>query len=231
MHLRLTPSRMLDLWMLHSGYSPSFTDAAFRRNDGIDTSAIHLSEMKQWYRRLLLEAPASCLVADDLSKSIILTPASDGSVVIDLPQSVVRIVSVRLDSWLTSARIVTSPTHPAAMRQLHPYTRATPSRPVAIFHDNRSAPFILPPLRANRSGLCSVLVTTKMNTVSTTPPLQPFIPANSDCQTFIVYTDKKCSPPIPASSKRRSVRGSAMPHYGQRGADLCATRMATSGAT
>lgn len=137
MHLRLTPSRMLDLWMLHSGYSPSLTDATFRRNDGIDTSAIHLAEMKQWYRRLLLEAPASCLVADDLSKSVILSPMSDGAAVIDLPLSVVRIVKVRLDSWLTSARIITSPTHPAAMRQLHPYTRATPSRPVAIFHDNR----------------------------------------------------------------------------------------------
>lgn len=135
MHLRLTPAQMLDTWRLHACYSPSLSDAAFSRNDGIDSAAIHRAEINRWYRRLLLEAPAEYLVAEDFSKSVILSDGPDGSVVIPLPPQVVRVIEVRLASWLTSARIVTSPTHPVAVRQSHPYTRATPSHPVAIFHD------------------------------------------------------------------------------------------------
>ena len=135
MHLCLTPSQMLDLWRLHSAYSPSLSDAVFVRNDGIDTTAIHRAELNRWYRRLLLEAPEEYLVATDYSTSVELPAGTtDGATVIPLPDDVVRILSVRLGSWRRPARIVTSPTHILAVRQRHPFTRATPSAPVALFH-------------------------------------------------------------------------------------------------
>lgn len=135
MKLRLSPSQMLDLWRLHAAYMPSLNDAVFIRNDGIDTAAIHRAEMNRWYRRLLLEAPAEFLVPDELSDAVALGTGPDGSTLISLPESVVRVLRVRLASWKANARIVTSPTHILAVRQRHPFTRATPSRPVAVFTD------------------------------------------------------------------------------------------------
>lgn len=126
---------MLDLWRLHSGYMPSLADAVFVRNDGVDTSAVHRAEINLWYRRLLLEAPPEQLVADDLSASAVLMSAPDGSTIVALPPGVVRVLRVRLASWQANARIVTSRTHIAALRQNHPFTRATPSHPVAVFVD------------------------------------------------------------------------------------------------
>ncbi|MCM1077056.1 MAG: hypothetical protein NC411_06825 [Bacteroides sp.] len=136
MHLHLTRSQMLDMWRLHCSYSPSLSDAVFCRNDGIDTAAIHGAEMDRWYRQLLTEAPGEYLVADDLSESVEMSADSDGSTLIAMPQSVVRVLNVRLESWKRKARVVTSPTHIVAVRQRYPFTRATTAHPVAIFHDN-----------------------------------------------------------------------------------------------
>lgn len=136
MKLRLTPAQMLDVWRLHVGYVPPITNAVFTRNDGIDTDSLHRAEINEWYRRLLLEAPAERLDAEDLSQSVVLptdADASDGSTVIELPPSVVRILEVKLSSWRVPARIVTSPTHILAARQLHPFTRAGRNKPVALF--------------------------------------------------------------------------------------------------
>lgn len=58
---------------------------------------------------------------------------SDGCYALTLPPEAVRVLEVRLSSWRSPARIVTSATHPLAARQLHPFTRATPSHPVAVF--------------------------------------------------------------------------------------------------
>lgn len=135
MQLRLTPSQMLDRWRLHSSYSAPLSDTTFIRNDGVDTSAIHRAELNRWYRRLLLEGPEEYLVATDHASTVVLPPvATDGATVIPLPSDVVRVLCVRLASWRRPARIVTSPTHILAARQRHPFTRATPSAPVAIFH-------------------------------------------------------------------------------------------------
>lgn len=91
--------------------------------------------MNLWYRRLLAEAPPEQLVADDMSNAVTFSDSSGGYTAVVLPPSVVRVLRVRLASWRTHARIVTSPTHILALRQRHPYTRATPSHPVALFHD------------------------------------------------------------------------------------------------
>lgn len=135
MHLNLSPSQMLDIWRLHTGYKPSLAESVFLRNDAIDTTAIHRSEMHRWYRRLLMEAPAEQLVAEDLSGIATLSADPDGHTLVGLPPEVVRILKVRLASWRRHARIVTSPTHILALRQNHPYTRATTSHPVAVFYD------------------------------------------------------------------------------------------------
>lgn len=125
---------MLDMWRLYVDYSPSVINAVFRRNDSIDTDSIHRSDINAWYRRLLAEAPREMLVSTDLSDSVTLPAPHDGCLTIPLPPDIVRVMEVRLASWHSAARIITDPASDEALFQLHPYTRATPSCPVAVFH-------------------------------------------------------------------------------------------------
>ncbi len=137
MKLHLDTVRMLDRWRLHFAHQPPVSDGVFRRNDGIDTDAIFTSEMNRWYHRLLLEAPEHQLCVHDMAESFTIPESEDGATVLSLPFDIVRIVEVRLSSWRRSARIVTSPYHILAVRQLHPYTRAGVSAPVAVFENGR----------------------------------------------------------------------------------------------
>jgi len=128
---------MLDLWRLHAAHMPPVADASCARADAIDSSAFFTAELNRWYRRLLLEAPDFILNVRDIAPQVVLPPAvaADASTPLSLPESVVRVFSVRLRSWMRPARIATDPSDPLILRQLHPYTRATASRPVAIFSD------------------------------------------------------------------------------------------------
>ncbi len=133
MKLCLNPSDMLEQWRLHSGYSLPLADAVCRRNDGIDLDTIMRADLNAWYRRLLAEGEPGQLAPEDFSHSVVLTPGDDGGTIVSLPPEVVRVTEVRLSGWTRPARIVTSPTHILAARQLHPFTRATRSHPVALF--------------------------------------------------------------------------------------------------
>ena len=143
MLLHLTRPEMLDLWRQHRAFDPLRHDASVVRQDGIDIDSLLVAEMEKWYLDLLLTAPTTLLKVADIAASVMLTPADDsGGTVISLPPDIVRVVDVRLSSWVAPARVVTShaglpavPLHHAAVarRQLHPYTRATAAMPVAVF--------------------------------------------------------------------------------------------------
>ncbi|MCM1355468.1 MAG: hypothetical protein NC212_03575 [Staphylococcus sp.] len=136
MILHLSKAGMIDLWRLHRHYSPPLSDATFVRNDGVDTTAVFVAEIDCWYRRLVTEGPETYLSTEDFSDRVSPCLSDDGAAtVIPLPAEVVRVTAVRMPGWKAQARIVTSPAHILAVRQLHPFTRATPSHPVAIFHD------------------------------------------------------------------------------------------------
>lgn len=136
MKLTLSTAEMLDLWRLHYACQPPLSDTVFLRNDRIDTSGLFTSEMNLWYRRLLLEASPSLLSPRSLDFPL---PVADegGATRLDLPAGVVRVLEVRLASWLRPATVVTDPASPLLLRQLHPFTRATPSSPLAFFSDGQ----------------------------------------------------------------------------------------------
>lgn len=134
MILHLDRAQMLEQWRLHRAYLPKSSLTAVTRFDTIDTDAILEAEMDAWYRRQLLEAPPELLCPADLSGQVVFIgeKAADGSTPVSLPSSVVRVLDVRLRSWLRPAVPVTDPSDALVSLQLHPYTRATPSLPVAL---------------------------------------------------------------------------------------------------
>lgn len=132
MKLTLNLAEMLDLWRLHYAGSPPLADAVFRRNDGIDSSAVYIAAINRWYARLLREAPASMLAPRRLDLPLP-PPSAGASTVLSLPAGTVRVLEVRLASWLRPAEVITDPSSPQLPLQFHRFTRATAASPVAFF--------------------------------------------------------------------------------------------------
>lgn len=139
MLLHLDRQQMLEQWRLHRSHLPSYSNSLLSRSDTLDSDSYFEAEMALWYRRILLEAPHQLLKVTDISGSIMFFKgaAADGATSITLPADVVRVTAIRLSSWMRPARIVTDPSDALILRQLHPYTRATSSRPVALHNDNQ----------------------------------------------------------------------------------------------
>lgn len=133
MILTLTRSEMLSRWRLHSGYDIPHNGVTLSRTDGIDLDSILASRMDDWYTRLLLMAPLHYLAPAEKASDTLLSSVTGGGMRISLGSSAVRIAAVRLSGWRAAARILTDPSSPEAVRQLHPFTRATADAPVALF--------------------------------------------------------------------------------------------------
>lgn len=135
----LTENEMTRLWLLRKGYEPLRSDCRIRRSDGADLETVARQECRLWLERLLAQADPSLLVLHDIAKeralsmSMTLVP----SLMIQLPQEVVRPLGVKLCSWLSPATICQAGT-PAARRLYLPYQGGGKVAPAAVIHpDNR----------------------------------------------------------------------------------------------
>ncbi len=133
MKINLTRSQMLARWRLHRGYDIPHYDSETSRTDGIDLDEILSAEMDEWYSNLLRTAPLSRLVPVEKAGVVSVPGPGSAEMRLRLADTTVRIAGVRLSSWRYAATIVDDPASPQALRQLHPYTRATVSAPVAVF--------------------------------------------------------------------------------------------------
>lgn len=132
MLIHLTLPEMLSRWRLHRGVLPVTSGPALTATVNPALDDLHKAQIEEWYSRLLLTAPEEMIDPADYASRTILPPASDGGVTLSLPREAVRLLRVRLRGWLADARIIDSPHDPEAIRQLHPYTRATADSPVAV---------------------------------------------------------------------------------------------------
>lgn len=154
MKTTLSQPEMLRQWRLRRLYEPLRNDCAVTRTDGIDLDAILLTEMENWYRGLLLTAPADLLVTDDIASSAAMTADSDRTVTIPLDADICRVVEVRLSSWSRPATVIIDPCCPLALSQRHRFTRGGASQPVVLFMPGQLTLFCVPP----RSRLTSLIV-------------------------------------------------------------------------
>lgn len=134
MKLKFTRQEFLARWRALRGYAPLRNDVSLTRSDGLDFDGRLEAEMDCWYRRLLLEGDGSLLAPEELARGFALPAPSDGGVTVTLPREVIRVLRVKLSGWRCPATIVTDPESNMALRQLHPYTRACASSPVAVFY-------------------------------------------------------------------------------------------------
>ena len=132
MKLHLDFSQILVLCRLHYAVSPPLAGGFCRRNPAIARTAESTPPINPRYSRLLREAPASMLAPSRLDLPLP-PPSADASTVLSLPAGTVRVLEVRLASWLRPAEVITDPSSPQLPLQLHRFTRATAASPVAFF--------------------------------------------------------------------------------------------------
>lgn len=134
MKMHLTQSQMLTLWRQQRLLEPIRHDAVVTRDDGIDLDAVLLPEMELWYDNLLRNGPLEQLVTHDISSNFSPKFYDDCSASITLPENVVRVINVKMSEWRHGVKPVL-PGSPEAVRQAHPFTRATVHAPVAVLDD------------------------------------------------------------------------------------------------
>ena len=137
MKLKFTRQEFLALWRTLRGYAPLRDDVSLTRSDGLDFDRRLEAEMDYWYRRLLAEGDEAMLVPEELAGDVTPEADDDGCLSVELPPGAVRVLMVKLSGWCTPATVVTDPECNMALRQLHPYTRACASAPVAVLHPDR----------------------------------------------------------------------------------------------
>ena len=131
MKMHLSRPQMLAAWRLHRLLEPIRDDASVTRSDGLDLDALLAPEMDAWYTDLLLNGPPHLLVSHDIAGSVSVHPCAGNGMAVTLPPETVRVLSVRISSWQTPARILP----PASVPYLcggNPYLHPLPQSPVAV---------------------------------------------------------------------------------------------------
>ena len=144
MKLSLTRAQLLQQWRLRAFPEPMNDGNAVSTIDGIDMDAWLEAAMSDWYRNLLHSAPVGLLYPYDYAQQLLPRLASGGAVVIGLPDSTVRLVSLRLCGWNADAEIVTDTQLPLAARQLCTFTRAGIDAPVAVWSPGSRTAMLYP---------------------------------------------------------------------------------------
>lgn len=150
MLLRLTQSEMLKQWRLLTllePLAPIGSEAVMERTDAVDADALCITKMKAWYLRQLDEAPLHLLEVTDIGASLTLhCLAEEDAYAICLPQTVRRVVGVRLTGWREPVSPMThEESVPSVSVSSNPYLRGGDCRPVVTLRDNTL--HILSPLR------------------------------------------------------------------------------------
>lgn len=133
MFLHLTYPQMLARWRVLKGLYPVLGTGSVSVTLPEETDALLHVEIEKWYTDILASADPSLLAPTDISDLVTLSACDDGGGhSFCLPDGFGRLASVRLNGWECAARVIADPDSPAARRQRDPFTRATPSSPVAV---------------------------------------------------------------------------------------------------
>lgn len=131
--VRLSKEEMLHEWKRRKGMLPvSTSKLTVNRSDSDNVDDMLKAEIDDWYSHLLATERIELLPTRDMAAEVTLMDNGDGSVGMKLPDSCVRLVSVRLRGWRRSARIVDDADSALARMQASRYVSGKICDPVAV---------------------------------------------------------------------------------------------------
>ncbi|MCM1504053.1 MAG: hypothetical protein NC127_02530 [Muribaculum sp.] len=96
MKLLLTKAQLLKEWQLRSFPEPVNSGCEIVSTAGVDIEGYISAKMDDWYRNLLASAPFELLAPVELARSVRVELSADGSARFQVPDYVVRLVSLSL---------------------------------------------------------------------------------------------------------------------------------------
>lgn len=159
--MRFTKEEMVRWKRKALGLDAADAGCTVERVDGVDLDEVLALKLRQQYLRLLDEGDYRLLEPVDVAgmDGLKSDGIHEGMVTLSLPAGVRRVLSVKLREWSVAAKPLRGHEAAEALRaQGNPYTRATVSRPVALFGgDGRLMAGPVPPVFGDDTGVESLL--------------------------------------------------------------------------
>ena len=123
---------MVDLWMLRMNLLPRHSGCTIERHDGCDVDRYLRILIRQWYADALANAYPDYLPQADMAGELDYEVSPQLVVTASLPDSVVRPLAWRLDSWNLPVTDFLDPGDYIVKLQANEFTRRRRRRPVAV---------------------------------------------------------------------------------------------------
>lgn len=123
---------MMRMWRIRAFPEPVNSGCSVTRHDGIDLDLWLAAKLDDWYYDLLRSAPPALLAPVEIASSLTVGILPDRSASVRIPDSVVRVLSIRLEGWMRPALVVSDPASRMAVLQRSVYSRGGVNAPVAV---------------------------------------------------------------------------------------------------
>lgn len=128
----MSEDEMVDLWMLRMNLLPRHSGCTIERHDGCDVDRYLRILIRQWYADALANAYPDYLPQADMAGELDYEVSPQLVVTASLPDSVVRPLAWRLDSWNLPVTDFLDPGDYIVKLQANEFTRRHRRRPVAV---------------------------------------------------------------------------------------------------
>lgn len=108
MKVTMTEGEMLREWKQAQGWCPTLAEGVVSRVDGYCTDEVLAGVMRGWYLRLLDEGDLEMVCETEMRDEVTMAGRGDGRWEVWLPESVRRVVSVRLGDGEGELRLVSA---------------------------------------------------------------------------------------------------------------------------
>lgn len=135
--LSLTERQMLELWKSRIPIAPTLSDCTLERYDGVEVDTFLIQRIREWYAEMLATGVPQFLPHADVVDKLGVTVSDDKVVEVILPESVVRPVEIKMQSWRAPLTTFLEPDDYPALLQAYDHTRSRRRRPVAVQYSDR----------------------------------------------------------------------------------------------
>jgi hypothetical protein len=139
MIVQYSKSQLLEYRRKIAGLEPLRTDCSIEIVDGIDVDSLLEQELRLWYLDLLDNGDVALLETTDIASTLALSTRPDGAAIIKLPDNCRRVLSIRLNGWLTDAKVLDLRSAERRLQLLrNAYARPGTADPLAVDLGNGS---------------------------------------------------------------------------------------------
>jgi hypothetical protein len=133
MIVQYSKSQMLEYRRQLAGLGCLRSDCSIEIVEGIDINDLLELDSRLWYLDLLDNGDVSLLETTDIATTLVPSKRSDGAAIIKLPDDCRRVLSIRLNGWLTDAEVADRKSAARRMRLLsNPYAAPGTAEPLAV---------------------------------------------------------------------------------------------------